>query len=382
MSGEIHALVIPKYGMVMTHGVLATWHVQEGAVVRPGDEIIDIETEKIANAYETPVGGVLRRRVAEEGETLPCGSLFGVVSDESVADADIDAFIKEFQANFSAAEAAGNAAQPQVIEADDLRIRYLRAGEEDGVPIVLLHGFGGDLNNWLFNQEALAVDRYVYALDLPGHGGSQKSLDVVDIAALTAAVRACLRALEISKVHLVGHSLGGAIALSLAMEAPGLVASATLLAPAGLGTQINGAFIKGMVETERRKEMQTVLQDLFHDPALISRDLVMNVLKAKRVDGAMPCLRKLADNCFPLGSQKWQAREKLAAVAATVPLQVIWGAHDLIIPASHATGVPDNVAVHVLEDAGHMVHMERASEVNTLIQRLVETTERRMTQES
>ena len=49
MTGEIHALVIPKYGMVMTEGVLAAWHVEEGREIKPGDEIIDIETEKIVN---------------------------------------------------------------------------------------------------------------------------------------------------------------------------------------------------------------------------------------------------------------------------------------------------------------------------------------------
>ena len=54
------------------------------------------------------------------------------------------------------------------------RIRYLALGEGEGVPIVLIHGFGGDLNNWQFNQEALAAGRPTYAIDLPGHGGSRE----------------------------------------------------------------------------------------------------------------------------------------------------------------------------------------------------------------
>ena len=51
-----------------------------------------------------------------------------------------------------------------------------RSGEGEGTPIVLIHGFGGDLNNWQFNQEALAAGRPTYAIDLPGHGGSSKEL--------------------------------------------------------------------------------------------------------------------------------------------------------------------------------------------------------------
>lgn len=54
-------------------------------------------------------------------------------------------------------------------------IRYFERGE-GGVPLVLVHGFGGDLNNWMFNHEALAAGRRVIALDLPGHGESTKQL--------------------------------------------------------------------------------------------------------------------------------------------------------------------------------------------------------------
>src|SRR4051812_18725164 len=105
MTRKIHALVIPKYGMVMTEGVLAAWHVEEGREIKPGQEVVDIETEKIVNAYESQVGGVLRRRVAREGETLPVGSLFAVVAEGAVAEAEIDAFIDEFKRSFKPADA-------------------------------------------------------------------------------------------------------------------------------------------------------------------------------------------------------------------------------------------------------------------------------------
>src|SRR5215467_11743781 len=97
---KIHALVIPKYGMVMTEGVLAAWRVEQGREIKAGDEVIDIETEKIVNAYESQVGGILRRQVAREGETLPVGSLFAVVAEATVREPEIDAFIEEFKRSF------------------------------------------------------------------------------------------------------------------------------------------------------------------------------------------------------------------------------------------------------------------------------------------
>ena len=63
----------------------------------------------------------------------------------------------------------------ETVEVAGRAIRYLTRGE-GGTPVILIHGFGGDLNNWLFNHEALAAKRVVHALDLPGHGSSSKDV--------------------------------------------------------------------------------------------------------------------------------------------------------------------------------------------------------------
>jgi pyruvate dehydrogenase E2 component (dihydrolipoamide acetyltransferase) len=371
MTGKIHALVIPKYGMVMTEGVLAAWHVEQGREIKPGDEIIDIETEKIINAYESQVGGILRRQVGREGETLPVGALFAVVTEASVPEAEIDAFIEEFKRSFTPPDAADTGPSPEVVSAGGCRIRYLRAGTEEGVPVLLVHGFGGDLYNWLFNQEALAVNHPVYAVDLPGHGGSQKYVGDGAISTLAETVRDFLDALSVRRVHLVGHSLGGAIALSLALDQPRIAPSLTLISPVGLGTEINAGFISGLIEADRRKEMKAVLQQLFSDAELVSREMVMNVLQAKRIDGAVECLRVIAQSCFSGGRQEGHLRERLSEL--TMPVQVIWGEEDRIIPSAHAAGLPASIAVRVLERAGHMVHMESAKEVNELLQRFIDS---------
>ena len=369
MSDDIYALIMPKYGMVMTEGVVAAWHVDEGADLQTGVEIADIETEKIANVYECPTTGILRRRVASEGETVPVGGLFGIIAPPAVSDSDIEAFVADFQANFVPPEAGESGPTPEMIDAGEWRLRFLKVGEGEGAPLVLMHGFGGDLNSWMFNHEPLAAGRAVYALDLPGHGGSQKSVGAGDLATLAGAAVAFLHAAGIGKAHLAGHSLGGGVALLVALDNPARVASATLISPVGLGPEINIGYIEGFIEAGKRKEMKPVLQQLFADPELVSRDMVMDVLKAKRIDGAVDSLKTIAGAVFAGGSQTLRLSGRLADLAP--PVQVIWGTDDRIVPAAHADNLPQGVAVHRLDGAGHMGHMEGAAEVNRLIEDLI-----------
>ena len=107
---EIQPIVMPKWGLAMQEGMLAAWHVAEGQDVTKGQEIADIETSKIANAFESPVAGPLRRRLVGEGETVLVGALLAVVADASISDDAIEAFVTDFQANFaaSAAESAAD----------------------------------------------------------------------------------------------------------------------------------------------------------------------------------------------------------------------------------------------------------------------------------
>lgn len=92
----IEAIVVPKWGMEMEEGTIQEWHVEEGSPINKGDELVDIETSKIVNTLESSVSGVLRRRVAQVGVTLPVGSLLGVCAGEEVADSDIEQFMARY----------------------------------------------------------------------------------------------------------------------------------------------------------------------------------------------------------------------------------------------------------------------------------------------
>ncbi|MEM7045812.1 MAG: biotin/lipoyl-containing protein, partial [Pseudomonadota bacterium] len=91
MTENIEAIVMPKWGLAMQEGMVAAWHIEPGAEIAAGQEIMDIETSKIANVYESPVTGTFRKIVVQNGATVPVGALLGVVAPPSVSDADVDA---------------------------------------------------------------------------------------------------------------------------------------------------------------------------------------------------------------------------------------------------------------------------------------------------
>ncbi len=366
MSAAVQKLGMPKWGLSMTEGRVIAWLVDEGAELSVGDEVAEVETEKINGAVESPAAGVLRRRVAPEGDVVPVGGLLGVIADAAVPDADIDAFIEEFQASFVPGEAEEDAGpQPETVTVPAGTLRFLRHGE-GGEPLVLLHGFGGDLNNWLFNIEPLAADRAVYALDLPGHGGSVKQVGDGDVGVLVGAVRAFVDSQGIERAHFAGHSLGALVAAELALADPDRVLSLALVAPAGLGEEIDREYVEGFVAASGRRDLKPVLQRLFADPDLVNRQMVDDVLKYKRLDGVQEALTTLAGRLFPDGRQARVLAGELGD--GSVPVLVIWGEDDAIIPAAHAEAAPGRAETRVLPAVGHSPHMEAAGEVNRLLE--------------
>jgi pyruvate dehydrogenase E2 component (dihydrolipoamide acetyltransferase) len=360
---SIAKLGVPKWGLSMTEGKLVEWLVEEGAELVEGADVAEVETEKINGVVEAPVAGVLRRRVAAVGQTLPVGAMLGVIADASVPDADIDEFIANFQATFvpeDAEEDGGTAAE--TVSAGGRSLRYVRYGEGDET-VVLLHGFGGDLLTWLFVAEPLARGRVVYALDLPGHGGSSKDVGDATLETFAAALGDFLDALGVEHAHLVGHSLGGAIAVTYASAHPERVRSLVLVASAGFGEEIDGDFLEGLVSAQSRRELKPYLERLFADPAVVTRQLVDEVLRYKRLDGVTEALRKVGDTVFPAGRQAVRVR-----VPDATPTLIVWGDGDRIVPARHAATAPTHARVEILEGQGHSPHLEASGDVIRLIE--------------
>jgi len=364
----ITPIVMPKWGLSMKEGTVNEWLVEEGAQITVGMPILDVETDKIANAVEAPDAGLLRRKVASAGDTLPVKALLGVLAPAEVSDADIDAYVSSYVTPADEEGEGEEAASAyHFVDIDGIRVRYAaRGGDDASRPAVLfIHGFGGDLDNWLFNLDAHADDHRVFALDLPGHGQSTPRVPGTSLAELAGFVARFMDAAGVERAHLVGHSMGGGIAAQMALDHPERVLSVALISPAGFGDEVNNAYTEGFVSAQSRRELKPVVELLFANPGLVSRQMLDDLLKYKRLDGVGEALTSLGGALFGGGTQSAQPGREIAS--AGKPVLVIWGAQDRIIPAAHAKNAPEGATVRVFDDAGHMSQMEKANEVNGLL---------------
>lgn len=113
MENRIQTLTMPKWGIEMEEGIIREWHAEEGKTLNKGDIIAVIETEKIANDVELEFSGLLRRRLAVTEQAYPVGALLAVFADETISDAELDAFIAEFKPpDTSFTDKADDAAPP------------------------------------------------------------------------------------------------------------------------------------------------------------------------------------------------------------------------------------------------------------------------------
>ena len=373
-DNKIIALTMPKWGMSMATGKVLEWLMEEGARIEKGDELLEVETEKIVNAMEANEPGILCRRVADAGDELPVGALLAVISRDAVDNDAVDAFITKFQQEFvpeEINEEIDNTPLTATIGAMTIAYRTFPArDDQNNPPILFIHGFGGDQNNWLFNITELSAKHAVYAIDLPGHGASSKSVGGGTLAEFAESVSAWMKSIDLQQAHIVGHSLGAAIAVELATQSPGQLASLTLLSSVGAGTDVDRQYIEGFISANRRKDLKPCLQRLFANPELVNRDMIEGVLRVKRIEGVESCMRTIvAASIFNASDTNPGAN--LAKLE--MPLQLIWGRDDQIAAVSHTDDLPAGINVHIIDDAGHMLHMEAARKVNDLIATFITT---------
>jgi pyruvate dehydrogenase E2 component (dihydrolipoamide acetyltransferase) len=168
---------------------------------------------------------------------------------------------------------------------------------------------------------------------------------------------------------LVGHSLGGAVAAALT-TAPGFLAlSLALISPAGLGPEVNGAFIAGFLRARSEASLSPWMRELVADPASLGSALVSTTLRQRAAGELVEAQTRLAEALFPDGAQAIDIRPWLAEIA--IPAKVIVGVEDRILPARRAEGLNGLIALHRLAGVGHMPHLEARAEVARLLTELV-----------
>ncbi|MGH6891383.1 MAG: alpha/beta fold hydrolase, partial [Dongiaceae bacterium] len=214
---------------------------------------------------------------------------------------------------------------------------------------VLIHGLFADAESYTLVARRLAKGGLrVLAVDLPGHGGSSAVANSLD--QLVEATATVLRAVAVGPVNLVGHSLGAIIAAKLAARREVELQQLVLLAPAGLGKEIDSGFVNGMIEADSVTDLEREIAKL--DGGALSASYLAELLS--RIRSRRPMLRDLAASVTDEGGQRHSIVADLEG--AKIPIAAVFGLRDRIIPWQHATQLPQRAAVHFVKAAGHMPH--------------------------
>jgi pyruvate dehydrogenase E2 component (dihydrolipoamide acetyltransferase) len=277
----------------------------------------------------------------------------------------------------AAVAVAASAAAPrtEVVElADGTKIAALLAGPADATEtIVFLHGLGGSQSTWASVLGHFAETYRVAAVDLPGHGASDKpspaSTDY-SISGIAAKLGEFLERLELAPSILIGHSLGGATALQLALDRPKLVRALVLVDSAALGLEINDELLDRIESAPSRDEARRLLELFFEDRRFVLERGINDMHAARNAQGADDAVKAIAASAFTRRGQNLVLVDRLGELE--VPLLVIWGELDRVIPSRHAvaalTALP-TAWLEIMEGVGHVPQVEAAPAFTEIVNR-------------
>ena len=256
-------------------------------------------------------------------------------------------------------------------EVDGLRLRYRDGGS--GEPVLLLHGIGRSLEDWTEQHDRLS-DRYrVISLDLPGFGYSDRLPGSTTLTGLAAALPRFLDAVGVAgPVHVVGHSLGGAVAMRLAADRPERARSLVLANSAGFGKEVTFALrvlavrpLGALLLRPSRTGATRTTQAIFRDRSFATAERIEH---AFALSGRPAHSRTLLEVARELGGfrgvhEPWRTALLADLTAHDIPTLVVWGDRDLILPAAHleaARAALPQAETHLFPATGHMPQIERA----------------------
>jgi pimeloyl-ACP methyl ester carboxylesterase len=275
-----------------------------------------------------------------------------------------------------------------------LRVHHTHGGR--GSPVLFIHGLGSSgYIEWRFNLEVASAAHRVYAPDLPGFGRSEKPRARYGVPYFTRFIERYMEGRGLRSAAVVGASLGGRIALELALENPRLVRKLVLVNTLGLGRP-NVHVSYGLVTIPRVGEalMKVTRNALNWAPSQMIRrvaaryigsssdlnrtmdDAYIDNLRelyaaAGYHDAYLATVRSLMTPKALLGGQ-YDLTNRLNELK--VPVQLIWGANDPLFPVAHATrahSLIKNSKLAVIEGAGHTPQAERPEEFNRVLHKFL-----------
>jgi pyruvate dehydrogenase E2 component (dihydrolipoamide acetyltransferase) len=278
----------------------------------------------------------------------------------------------------AAANAAVAAAAPRVeiVTLDNgTEIYALVAGASDApATLVFVHGLGGAQSTWAAVLGNFAENSRVVALDLPGHGASSKPSpdDGGDYAvpALAAAVGEVIEKLDLAPAVVIGHSLGGAAALDLALSRPKLVRGLVLIDSAGLGAEVSGDLLDRIEAEPSREEARKLLDLFFADKRFVLDRGIDDMYASRTAPGADAAVKAAANAAFSREGQSIRYDERLGEL--TQPILIVWGEQDAVLPAAHGVSAAQAMPrawFELLDSVGHVPQIEASEAFTNVVQR-------------
>ena len=258
------------------------------------------------------------------------------------------------------------------VDVDGRRTRVRVDGDPANPPVLLVHGIGRSMDDWAPQYEQLEQSYRTIALDVPGFGFSERPREAITLACLARGVATTLDVLgEDRPVHVVGNSLGGAIAQQLLADQPERIASLALINSAGFGSEVTLLLrllaVPGLgalgARPPTRMSARMFERAIHANRAVATKERIDHALAIGAQPGVGAALRETALALgTPRGVKPQWRRELAAAVARTPrPTLIMWGSQDRILPAHHieeAMRVYPHAEVHLLNGVGHMPQLE------------------------
>lgn len=271
----------------------------------------------------------------------------------------------------------------QTVDLHGKCLAYRRAGR--GEPVVLIHGIAGTSGTWDEVLPVLAERFDVIAPDLPGHGASGPSAGDYSIGAMAATVRDLLLLLGIERATIVGHSLGGGVAMQFAYLFPERCNRLVLISSGGLGKTVNpilrsaalpGAELVTAAIGTVARSAGAVLGALGVGASGELREVGRSLVSLGHGEARAAFHSTLRAVVGPVG-QRVFAGDRLY-LAEAMPTLIVWGDRDPVIPVGHgrrAHAAMPGSRFEVLPGAGHFPPLERPQELTELLREFITGTE-------
>lgn len=266
----------------------------------------------------------------------------------------------------------------QYVVVHGYRRAYRMAGS--GPALLLLHGLACDSSTWDDVMPELAKNFTVIAPDLLGHGESDKPHADYSLGGYANGMRDLLTVLGIDKATIVGHSLGGGVAMQFAYQFPERTERVVLVSTGGLGKEVSpvirlltlpgsGLALAAATASPWRPIVAGTLRSLSRLPLNVTRDLgeVARIYEAMADPAQRTAIQRVTSHVLDWRGQFVTMTDR-SYLARLMPVLVIWGRNDMVIPVSHAEHAPTQISdVHVLEDSGHFPHHDHPDEFSQIV---------------